>query len=169
MDQQKIGTFLKELRKEKNITQEELAEKMCVSRRTVSRWETGNNMPDLDILIDIAEYYDVDLREILDGERKDERMDKEMKDTVLKVADFSKEQEAKVIKRIHIMFWMGFLAAIIFLITFFMDKSDAGDLWGFIQGISLGVELGMIIIGVIITSKYAKQIREFKYRLMHKD
>ena len=82
MDQQKIGTFLKELRKEKNITQEQLAEKMCVSRRTVSRWETGYNMPDLDILIDIAEYYDVDLREILDGERKDEQMDKEMKETV---------------------------------------------------------------------------------------
>ena len=43
MDQQKIGAFLKELRKEKNITQEELAEKMLVSRRTVSRWETGSN------------------------------------------------------------------------------------------------------------------------------
>ena len=70
MDQQKIGAFLKELRKEKNITQEELAEKMLVSRRTVSRWETGSNMPDLDILIDISEFYDVDLREILDGERK---------------------------------------------------------------------------------------------------
>ena len=55
MDQQKIGAFLKELRKEKNITQEELAEKMLVSRRTVSRWETGTNMPDMDILMDISE------------------------------------------------------------------------------------------------------------------
>ena len=116
MDQQKIGTFLKELRKEKNITQEQLAEKMCVSRRTVSRWETGYNMPDLDILIDIAEYYDVDLREILDGERKDEQMDKEMKETVLKVADFSKEQEAKVLKRIHRMFVVGLISALCFIV-----------------------------------------------------
>ena len=68
MDQQKIGAFLKELRKEKNITQEQLADEMRVSRRTVSRWETGSNMPDLDILIDLSEYYDVDLKDILNGQ-----------------------------------------------------------------------------------------------------
>lgn len=51
MDQIKIGNFLRELRKEKGLTQEQLAEKFNVARRTVSRWETGNNMPDLDILI----------------------------------------------------------------------------------------------------------------------
>mgnify|MGYP003556972723 FL=1 len=66
MDQIKIGSFIKELRKEKNLTQEELAEKFNVARRTVSRWETGSNMPDLDILIEMADFYDVDLREILD-------------------------------------------------------------------------------------------------------
>ena len=169
MDKQKIGTFLKELRKEKNITQEQLAEKMCVSRRTVSRWETGYNMPDLDILIDIAEYYDVDLREILDGERKDEHMDKEMKETVLKVADFSKEQEAKVLKRIHIMFVVGLIAALFFIISIYViDNNDPAPVWSFVQGLSLGIELGLIIVGVIMTSKYAKKIREFKYRLLHK-
>ena len=86
MDLVKTGAFLKELRKEKNITQEELAEKMGVARRTVSRWETGANMPDIDVLIDISDFYGVGLREILDGERKEKQMDKEMKETVLKVA-----------------------------------------------------------------------------------
>ena len=62
MDLQKIGTFLKELRKEKGMTQEQLAEKLNVSRRTVSRWETGNNMPDLDLLMELADLYEVDLR-----------------------------------------------------------------------------------------------------------
>ena len=51
MDQGKIGSFLRELRKEKSLTQEQLAEKFNVASRTVSRWETGSNMPDLSILI----------------------------------------------------------------------------------------------------------------------
>ena len=53
MDQVKIGNFLKKLRKEKGITQEQLAEILNVSGRTVSRWENGNNMPDISILVDI--------------------------------------------------------------------------------------------------------------------
>jgi len=69
MDQTKVGSFIKELRKVKNLTQEQLAEEFNVSRRTVSRWETGNNMPDLDILIEMSDFFEVDLREILDGER----------------------------------------------------------------------------------------------------
>ena len=59
MDTKKIGAFLKQCRKEKNLTQEQLAEKFRVSARTVSRWETGTNMPDLSILVELAEYYDV--------------------------------------------------------------------------------------------------------------
>ena len=69
MDTKKIGAFLKQCRKEKNLTQEQLAEKFRVSARTVSRWETGTNMPDLSILVELAEYYDVEMRELLDGER----------------------------------------------------------------------------------------------------
>ena len=101
MDQQKIGAFLKDLRKERNITQEQLADKMMVSRRTVSRWETGSNMPDLDILIDISEYYNVDLKEILNGERKEKNMDTETKDTIMKVAEYSNDEKEKMMKRFH--------------------------------------------------------------------
>ena len=69
MDTIKIGAFLRELRKEKNLTQEQLAEVFNVSARTVSRWETGSNMPDISILVEIADYYQLDVREILNGER----------------------------------------------------------------------------------------------------
>ena len=89
MNQEKIGKFLKELRKQKGLTQEQIAEKFNVSNRTISRWENGNNMPDLDILIEISYYYEVDLREILNGERKSENMDKEMKETVLRAVDYT--------------------------------------------------------------------------------
>lgn len=49
MNQQKTGQLLKELRKEKNLTQEQLAEQFHISSRSVSRWETGANLPDLSI------------------------------------------------------------------------------------------------------------------------
>lgn len=95
MDMQKIGSFLKELRKEKGLTQEQFAEILGVAGRTVSRWETASNMPDLSILIQIAEFYDVEVSEILDGERKDDKMDKELKDTLTKVADYSEADRVK--------------------------------------------------------------------------
>ena len=94
MNQQKTGEFLKNLRKEKGLTQEDLAEHFCVSSRTVSRWETGSNMPDLSMLIELADFYEVDIREIIDGERKSETMDSETKDTLKKVAEYT-EQENK--------------------------------------------------------------------------
>ena len=67
MDQKKIGQFLKTLRKEKNITQEVLAETLNVSSRTISRWETGNNMPDISLLIELSQFYHVSISEIIDG------------------------------------------------------------------------------------------------------
>ena len=101
MDLQKIGTFLKELRKEKELTQEQLAETLNVSRRTVSRWETGNNMPDLDLLAEMADLYQVELRELLNGERKNEQMNEELKETVMQVAAYSsaeKQRSARVVR-----------------------------------------------------------------------
>ena len=73
MDQKKIGSFLRELRKEQGITQEQFAEKLGVSARTISRWETGNNMPDISLLSEIADYYDVGIPEIIAGERKSDK------------------------------------------------------------------------------------------------
>ena len=89
MNQQKIGEFLKDLRNDKGLTQEQLAEHFYVSSRTVSRWETGRNMPDVEMLIELADFYDVEIREIIDGERKSENMDNENKDTLKKVAEYS--------------------------------------------------------------------------------
>lgn len=163
MDQVKIGSFIKELRKEKGLTQEQLAEQFQVSRRTISRWETGSNLPDLDLLIEMADYYDVDLREILDGERKSEKMDKELEETVLKVADYSNEEKQKLTRRMYWLFIGGFIAAVIYMILVFSDRAD-----NFLGGLCLGITFGMMIVGVIMTSKYAAQIRAFKMRLLHR-
>lgn len=98
MNQIKTGQFLKDLRKEKNLTQEQFAEKFNVSSRSVSRWETGTNLPDLSILVEIADFYDMDIREIIDGERKNE-MNKETKETLNKVAEYAEQNKLELKKR----------------------------------------------------------------------
>ena len=109
VDAKKIGSFLKMLRKEKGLTQEQLAEILYVSGRTVSRWETGTSMPELGILMQMAEFYNVDLKEILDGKRKGEIMDKELQETLLKVADYNKLEKEKAVKAGNLAFGLTFL------------------------------------------------------------
>lgn len=99
IDRIKIGDFLRNLRNEKDLTQEELAEKFGVSSRSVSRWENGNTMPELGILLELADFYDVDIKEIIDGERKSEIMEKETKDTLTKVADYAKTEKKMTVRR----------------------------------------------------------------------
>ena len=69
MDIQKIGVFLSELRKEKNLTQDELGEQIGVTNKTVSRWENGNYLPPVEIIQILSKFYDVNINEILNGER----------------------------------------------------------------------------------------------------
>lgn len=168
MDQMKIGSFLKELRKEKNVTQEQLAETLGTSRRTVSRWETGTNMPDLDILIDIADFYGVELRELLDGERKSEKMDKELEETVLKVADYSNEEKIKLTRLLHWMFILGLLAIVANFVMEILQPANPSAVFDFFKGLTLGISTGMIVIGVIYTSKKGAKLREFKKRILNK-
>ena len=65
MDSMKTGAFIKVLRREKGLTQEQLAEIFSVSHRTVSRWETGSDLPDLDILMEMADFFKVDLLSLI--------------------------------------------------------------------------------------------------------
>ena len=101
MDQKKIGNFLRELRKEKGLTQEQVAVKFNTTNRTVSRWETGFNMPDISLLVEISEFYGVDVRELIDGERKTDNMDKEVKEVAEKMADYAGHEKLGMLKFIR--------------------------------------------------------------------
>ena len=114
MDQKKIGFFLKELRKEKGITQEEFAEELNVSGRTVSRWETGNNMPDISLLIEIADFFDVTIPEIINGERKSEIMNEEVKEVADKLSDYANAEKETIIKNIRNYSIIGTIALIVY-------------------------------------------------------
>lgn len=165
MDLMKIGTFLQELRKEKGLTQEQLAEQLGVARRTVSRWETGANMPDLDILVELSDLYAVDLREILNGEREREHMNEELKEIVLQVADYSSEEKARLMQRMHWLFIAGLIGFTAFLVTVLLGLDTTAP-YEFIGSCGLGMAYGMIIVGVIFTSRYAAKIRETKLRIL---
>lgn len=69
MDTKKIGMFLKQLRNENGMTQEQLGEKIGVSNKTISRWETGKYMPPIDCLNMLSDIYNISINEILGGER----------------------------------------------------------------------------------------------------
>jgi transcriptional regulator with XRE-family HTH domain len=165
MDLNRIGTFLQELRKEKKLTQEQLAEKMGVARRTVSRWETGSNMPDLDILVELSDFYDVDLREILSGERKSEQMNEELKQTVLQVAEYSNEEKKRTSKIIMIFFVLGIAALIINIAIDFIEP-ESTFLSGFVSGCTYGIALGAMILGILYISGRMEKFRAFKMRML---
>ena len=145
MDQKKTGAFLKKLRNEKGLTQAELARQFNVTNRSVSRWETGSNLPDISILVEIADFYDVDVREIIDGEKKSENMDKELKDVADKMADYASSEKNRLLSFVQKAGIAGvilLLLSIIFqCITYEPDLRRAGGI--------LVSFLALIIMGVI--------------------
>ena len=152
MNQHKIGEFLRQLRKEKELTQEQLAEQFYVSSRTVSRWETGSNLPDLSILIDLADFYDVDIREIIDGERKSETMEKETKDTLKKVGEYVEEKSNRLKNKLINL--AGGAAILLLLCMRLFQGETKGILYGavpeaicgHIMAIAMGLCLGAAVL-----------------------
>ena len=121
MDQIKIGEFLKELRKEHNLSQEQLAEKFNVSSRSISRWENGNTMPDISVMIELADFYDIDIRELLRGERKSEQMDEDLKETLVMVADYTEAEKAKIMKKVYICGQGMLITSVASMIVYFLS------------------------------------------------
>ena len=70
MNQDKIGNFIKSIRLENNLTQKEFADILGVTYQAVSKWENGKNIPDIGILKEISERFNINIDEILSGEKK---------------------------------------------------------------------------------------------------
>lgn len=84
MDMVKMGSFLAELRKERNLTQAELGEKLGVTNKTISRWETGNYMPSVEMLEELSTMYGMTINELLSGKKLSTEEYKEMAETNIK-------------------------------------------------------------------------------------
>ena len=114
MINRRIGSFIATLRKEQNLTQEQFAEKLGVSNRSVSRWENGNTLPDFSLMQSICEITGVTLPELLNGVRQDPSA--ERKDSILLVLALWDREKLAKIKTLN--FWVAlglasFLAAIL--------------------------------------------------------
>lgn len=158
MDQKKIGSFLKNLRKEKELTQEQLAEHFNVSNRTVSRWETGSNMPDLSLLIELADFYDVEIREIINGERKSEKMNQEEKETMTLVADYAENERNILLKRLRNFSIVGLVAMLVLLVL--MESNIHLPVVDYIRGVSFGLAFAALLVAIFYSTGVLANIRK---------
>lgn len=162
MDQKKFGAFLKELRKEKQLT-----EILSVSNRSISRWENGVNMPDFDLIIELADYYNVSIEEILDGERKKEMVDKKTEQMLLKVADYENSGKQQFSGRVCGLFIAAIAAFVLYSVLDFMGLASTEG-YAQIASCAMGIVFGALLVGALYTSRYITKIQALKHRLLYK-
>ncbi|MDR7870446.1 MAG: helix-turn-helix domain-containing protein [Tissierellaceae bacterium] len=165
MNQKNIGLFLRDLRKEKDLTQEQLAEILGVSNRSISRWENGVNMPDIDLVIEMAKFYDVSIEEMLDGERKENIVDRKKEESLLKVAEYSNDEKIIFSKRLCYIFIAGLIALVVYIILETQGFTEI-DIYNNIASFTLGFVFSVLLLGIIFTSRYMLRIRAFKLRVL---
>ena len=120
MDQIKIGKFIASCRKEQGMTQAVLAEKLGISDRAISKWETGKSMPDSGIMLELCELLKINVNELLSGERiMAEAYDKRAEENLLAMA---RQKEEKDRQLLHLEYVVGYTASITFLIMIFVGS-----------------------------------------------
>jgi len=147
MDQMVTGSFIAKKRKEKNMTQAALAERLGGSNKTVSKWETGKCMPDYSVIGLLCKELEITVAELLDGDEK--------ADSSVRVYDDT--QVLGLVKRIqvleqHRMSMAGLLLIImgiaLMLLHYNIGGSNARD---FISGVLLGISIAEMLTGVYVT------------------
>ena len=146
MNQELTGKFIAQLRKEKNLTQKELADKLGISDKTVSKWETGNGMPDVSLLQPLCEELSVNLNELLSGERlSEESYSGKAEENMMNLA--KEAQEGRNNKRIAgiIGAVCGILVFLLFIEFAIISATGIGGIYSFLDWPTL-----IIVVGVLI-------------------
>ena len=117
MDQIKIGKFIAECRKKKNLTQAQLAEKLDITDRAISKWETGKAMPDSDIMLDLCYILGINVNELLCGEIIDmEQKDEQLNELIFQMAKNEERYHKRLLHSAYVIIATS-LAALICLMT----------------------------------------------------
>lgn len=154
MNQEKIGKFIAENRKLKKLTQVELAEKLGVTDRSVSKWENGRCMPDLSLFEPLCEELDISINELLSGKKiQKEEYQEELEENIVNTIDYSKREIAKVKAKLsYIIMIIGiFISLSVFII--FSPESR----WSSIYSI---IGIGIFIIGLLKELKIKSKIKK---------
>lgn len=122
MDQQKIGKFIAKLRKEKGLTQRELAEKLLITEKSVSKWECGKCLPDVSTMIPLCKILQISVNELLSGEKIEEKQYKQLAEENLLKQAKKEEQDNKL--KLFSSIAIGFSGAIIFVLCAFLCEFE---------------------------------------------
>ncbi|MDE5631159.1 MAG: helix-turn-helix transcriptional regulator [Bacilli bacterium] len=151
MNQEKIGKFIAELRKEKNITQEELADILGVNVRSVSRWENGKTMPDLSLLPMLAKELNIEVSELLNGRRMTKEELVELKDTIERLIEYGQNEiidKSKIWQLNLKIGWCILFLAILNNYLHFLGIIFTPNAADFVQGALYGIGIGYELICV---------------------
>jgi len=149
MNQEKIGKFILELRKQKGMTQKELAEKVGVSDKTISKWECGNSIPDISYLESLCNSLDISVNELLSGERLSEESYSEKAEENI-MALMKENENNKKGNYIRNIFGIVF-AVMPFVISIFCSGQGM-RMWTFYYDIPSVLMLSLLCIGMVLLS-----------------
>lgn len=145
MDQVKIGQFIKAIRKEKNLTQREVAEKLNISEKTVSKWETGSGLPEISLMLPLCELLGISVNELLSGERLDGKLYVEKAEkNIMSLIEEKAQAKKKLILAVIIVFITMTAGLTICLIADLLDM----ETWRRIVLVVVGSVI--IIVGIAV-------------------
>lgn len=150
MNQEKIGKFIKKLRKEKKLTQSELATKLGVTDKSISNWENGKNMPDLSLFKPLCEILDITINDLISGEKlnKDNYQEK-FEENIINTIDYTNKKVTNKNNIIGITFITFGIIIAITAMTIFPSESSWGSIYSIFGGL-------ISLIGIFIITKKHK-------------
>ena len=123
MNQEKIGKFIVKVRKEKNMTQQELAKKLNITDRAISHWENGRSMPDAGIMLELCKLLDINVNELLSAKKIiKESYNEQAEENLLEMRREIESQNKKILTLNRIITFLGvFIYVLIVLVTIFIE------------------------------------------------
>ena len=163
MDQIKIGNFIAECRKKNNLTQMQLAEKLNITDRAISKWENGKGMPDSSIMLDLCNELKISVNELLSGEMIDmKEYDKKAEELIVELA---KQDELKN-KKLMISMWTILITSAIFYVVILLLAENTLE-EGILLGTIICVSTMIFVIASFIALKFEIEAGYYECKKCH--